>query len=223
MSDISEHEARLIGALDRMSAAFESVRQKLVHAQARAAELETQNADLASELDTVKEALAKVDETAIDALKVELAVTSGAAEAARAEAEDLTGLLAAERDTLSHLKREAESDRAALDTIASELTALKARDRLEALQSGAIAEETVRRLSDLEARLQQVQVVNAQLRQNNAALRRAHQEGISDAGLVNEGLQVELDALSAARAADRAEIESILAALKPLVEETEDA
>ena len=74
----------------------------------------------------------------------------GPAEMARAEAVALSNELAAERDTVAALGREAEGARAALEGVSAELAALKARDRLEALESGLIAEETVARISELE-------------------------------------------------------------------------
>ena len=214
MSDIAELEARLAGAIDRMGAAYDQTQQQLLAARMRIAALEEENNALLTELDRVREAASAIipaDDALLDDLR----------NAAAAEAAALTNDLAAERDTVAAIGREADACRAALEGVSAELAALKARDRLEALEAGIIAEETVSRISELEQVTEQLRLVNAQLRQNNAALRRAHEAGLPDAGLVNDALRAELEAVTAARAADRVEIESILAALRPLVEETE--
>ena len=226
MSDIAELEARLAGAIDRMGAAHDRAQQMLLAARLRIAELEEENDALLTELDRVREAASAIipaDEALLDELRGAAAAEAEAAERARAEVAALNDELAAERDNTAAMAREADLGRAALEGVSAELAALKARDRLEALESGLIAEETVARITDLERITEQLRLVNAQLRQNNAALRRAHEAGLPDASLVNDGLRAELEAVTAARTADRAEIESILAALKPLVEETEDA
>lgn len=87
--------------------------------------------------------------------------------------------------------------------------------RLEA-QSEATAQ------IDLE--LQRLRKVNAQLRENNTALREANAEGLSDPHLINTSMIAELEALHATRAAETAEAAAIEAALKQLLpgEATED-
>ena len=64
---------------------------------------------------------------------------------------------------------------------------------------------------------------SVQLRETNRALREAAERGVSDPQLVNKSLQAELDALRAARAAEVAELDGILAELKPLIGEDTDA
>lgn len=64
---------------------------------------------------------------------------------------------------------------------------------------------------------------NVQLRETIRALREASERGVSDPHLVNKSLQAELDALRAARAAEVAELDGILAELKPLIGEETDA
>lgn len=65
--------------------------------------------------------------------------------------------------------------------------------------------------------------VNLKLRENNQALRDANATGVGDASLINDGKDAELDALRASHASDRAELDSILVQLKPLVEGQDDA
>lgn len=200
MADLSELERRLAAAIARMRAAHQATRTVLGAAQARIAELEAAVAD-APGADTATAA-------ALDEAGAEIARLRAALEAERAQGADLAEASAA--------------DRAALAAARDEVAALRAADRLGAVRAHG-DEASIGRQTDLEQALDRLRAVNAQLRQNNAALRRAHADGLADPDLVNTGLQLEIDALSAARAADRAEIDSILAALAPIVEETEDA
>ncbi len=89
----------------------------------------------------------------------------------------------------------------------ADLQRMAERADLEAMQS---------RLSDLEGICDRLRLSNAQLRDNNAALRRAHSAGVGDAALINSGLAAEVEGLRATRAADRAEVDAILAALAPI-------
>lgn len=73
-------------------------------------------------------------------------------------------------------------------------------------------------LERLDMEVQQLQHVNAQLRENNAALRAANAEGVGQPELINQGLEAEIEGLRAARSADRAELDAVLAELKPIVE-----
>jgi hypothetical protein len=60
--------------------------------------------------------------------------------------------------------------------------------------------------------------INGRLRRNNRALRDANAQGVGDADLINDAMVTELDALRANHDSDRAELDSILVELKPLVE-----
>jgi DNA repair exonuclease SbcCD ATPase subunit len=199
MAEISDLEQRLAEALARMRRAHAATRQAFNAAQHRIAELEA--APPPAALEVSQDALAQ----------------------AEAEIARLSAALEAEREQGASIARQAEADRAALAEARSEIEALRAAARLEKIQTGEDGEGASARLTALEQGIDQLRAVNAQLRQNNAALRKAHEAGMADPDLVNGALQLEIDALLAARAADRAEIDSILAALKPLVEETEDA
>ncbi len=57
----------------------------------------------------------------------------------------------------------------------------------------------------------------SQLRDNNAALRDAVRRGLAEPHLVNKSMMAELEALRAMRAADRTELDAVLAELGPLV------
>ncbi|MCA8883803.1 MAG: hypothetical protein KDA50_08680 [Rhodobacteraceae bacterium] len=217
MTEISELEHRLADALGRMRMAHQSTRRALVSAKSRIDSLEDLLEQAQSTAATQPEAApAAADPAEIDALKADLQAAS--AEAARLQQE-----LTNERAQTGAVVRQAEGDRAALETAKAELTALKSSDRLGAVQSSGRAEDLQARVGMLESIVGQLQMANAQLRQNNELLRAAHANGGADPALINDSLTAELESLKAARAADRAEIDSVLAALQPLIEETADA
>ena len=68
-------------------------------------------------------------------------------------------------------------------------------------------------VSALEVELSQLTQSNTQLRQANQDLRNANSKGLSDAGLINSGLQAEIESLNAERAADKAQLHVLLTAL----------
>ncbi len=199
MADLSELEQRLAVAIGRMREAHQATRAALAAAQARIAALE-QTPPVADEH----------------------AETMAALDAAAAEIARLRAALDAERAEARMVAEQAAADRAALAAARNDADMRRAAGRLDQIADAGDDSGRAHRM-DLEQALDRLRAVNAQLRQNNAALRRAHADGLADADLVNTGLQLEIDALTAARAADRAEIASILAALQPIVEETEDA
>ena len=65
----------------------------------------------------------------------------------------------------------------------------------------------------LELELSQVSQSNAQLRASNKSLRDVNAQGVGDAGLINAGLQAEIDSLTAERAADAAQVQLLITAL----------
>ena len=65
----------------------------------------------------------------------------------------------------------------------------------------------------LELELSQVSQSNAQLRASNKSLRDVNAQGVGDAGLINVGLQAEIDSLTAERAADAAQMQLLITAL----------
>jgi uncharacterized small protein (DUF1192 family) len=88
-------------------------------------------------------------------------------------------------------------------------------------KAGVLEQEVARLKADLAARdalTQQFRRVNAQLRQNNVALREANGRGMADAHLINRAMLAELESIRASRDADRAEIDAVLAELDPLLE-----
>ena len=117
------------------------------------------------------------------------------------------------------LKSELEAERVANQQLEERVRAIKEKQETMLNQ----LEEDVTRLKEAlatrDAEVQQIKAVNDALRGSNTALREANAKGLGDADLVNASMVTELESLRAARAADRSEIEEILAALEPVLKE----
>jgi len=126
---------------------------------------------------------------------------------------------AGEDDGAADLAAELEAERAANAQLEERVRAIK--EKQETMIAGLEAE--VARLRESararDAEAQTVRKVNAALRRSNVALREANAQGLADPHLVNAGMQSELESLRAARAADRAEVDEILAVLEPVLKE----
>ena len=79
-------------------------------------------------------------------------------------------------------------------------------------------ENQAAQLQQADAQMQSLRAATDQLRDLNAKLRTALSEGL-DPALLDHALSAEVEALRALRAADAAEVDAILAELKPLIEE----
>lgn len=77
-------------------------------------------------------------------------------------------------------------------------------------------------LRKLDTQLQSLRRANAQLRENNKALREANEAGVAEPHLINKAMLAELEALRAARSADRAEGDAIMAELTRLIQGADD-
>ncbi|NNE82015.1 MAG: hypothetical protein HKN18_17235 [Silicimonas sp.] len=119
----------------------------------------------------------------------------------------------------SALAAELEAERVANQQLEERVRAIK--EKQETTVAGLEAD--VARLREaLEARdkeVQQMRAVNAELRASNGALREANAQGIGEPDLVNASMITELESLRTQRAAERAEIEDILATLDPILKE----
>lgn len=199
MSDLRDLEARLVAALDRMRAAYAGSQEALRVARGQVSLAQKERDEVIAQLSAQPEA--EVDTAALDASRAEVASLTSDLATARAKAEEL------------------EAELATANSAQSQSTAGNGAARLTALQDSGAVEDLQTRVSQLETTMDQLRNANAQLRTNNAALREAHASGLPDAELINAGLSAELEALKATRAADRAEIDSVLAALQPLLGE----
>lgn len=119
---------------------------------------------------------------------------------------------------------EVEALRAALEE--ERLANAQLEERVRAIkqrQDGAVAdlrsslEEQRKAMAGLDAELQSLRAANDKLRASNRDLREANAKGLTEAGLIDAALAAEVESLAAARRADRAEADAILAALSPLM------
>ena len=95
----------------------------------------------------------------------------------------------------------------------------KMSDQLETAVAEARGEADAagERMKALDLELQRLRQANTQLSASNEALRRANEDGVGEPHLINKAMLAELEALRAARAADIAEADSIIASLTPLL------
>jgi chromosome segregation ATPase len=126
-------------------------------------------------------------------------------------------------DEVAALTEALEAERAANEQLEERVRAIKERQervvaRLEAEVAGLRAA-----VAERDAAFEGLRAANDRLRTNNMALREAILAGLPDADLVNRAMAHELDGLRAARAADRAEVDLLLAELRPHAEEPSHA
>lgn len=129
------------------------------------------------------------------------------------------GLEAAPGPQTADLAARLEDERMANAQLEERLRAL--RDRQDA--TIATLERDLQRergrVGRMDQDLQALRESNAELRETVAQLRSAVAGNLEDPGLVNRAVIAELEGVKAARAADRTEIEEILAELRPIIEE----
>ncbi len=119
----------------------------------------------------------------------------------------------------ANLAAELEAERMANAQLEERVRAIKEKQETNVTGLGA---EVARLKASVESRdgeLQRIKSVNAELRSSNQALREANANGLADPHLVNKSMMSELESLRAARAADRAELDDILATLEPVLKE----
>ncbi len=122
-------------------------------------------------------------------------------------------------DEVEALRSELDAERSANAQLTERVRAIK--DKQETIVSDL--EKKVGRLTqqlDLAgAELQRQRRLNADLVSVNQSLSDAAQDGVTEPALLNQSFLTEIEALRAARSAEMAEIEEILAELKPLIGE----
>ena len=136
-----------------------------------------------------------------------------------AQAMDRLGVASSDGGDVEAMKAELEAERIANAQLEERVRAIK--EKQETMVAGLEA-EVIRLKNAVRARdgeLQRMRSVNDELRASNAALRQANAQGLADADLVNTGMVSEIEALRAQRAAERAEIDEVLATLEPLLKE----
>lgn len=140
----------------------------------------------------------------------------------------LDALGGASGDEVEALRQALEDERLANAQLQERVRHLNERTREaeeEARTAGYGAEQERKRhaeaLRRTDADLQSLRLANQQLRDSNAALREANASGVVEPHLINKAMMAELEALRAARAADRAEIDLVLGELGSLVDSAE--
>jgi hypothetical protein len=117
------------------------------------------------------------------------------------------------------LKAELEAERVANQQLEERVRAIKETQEQTVKSLEANVADLKKALATRDAELQRLKSVNEDLRKSNGALREANAEGVGNADLVNSAMVTEIESLRAARAAERAEIEEILATLEPVLKE----
>lgn len=119
----------------------------------------------------------------------------------------------ADAEEVAALRQKLEDEQTANAQLEERLKRMK--EKLDALEGDAesAAREHSEGLTKLDRDLQSLRRANAQLRENNKALREAIEAGVAEPHLINKAMLSELEGLRAARAADRAETEAVMAEL----------
>ncbi|MFK7937975.1 MAG: hypothetical protein AB8B82_01255 [Roseovarius sp.] len=127
--------------------------------------------------------------------------------------EGLSGQTGDDPQALAEMQQKLDDEQTANAQLEERLKRMK--EKLDAVEASAA--ETARSgregLAKLDGDLQSLRRANAQLRDNNKALREANEAGVAEPHLINKAMLSELEGLRAARAADRAESEAVLAEL----------
>jgi len=124
-------------------------------------------------------------------------------------------------DTSDALSRQLDEERTVNAQLEERVLALKERQdsKLSGLQ--AQVHEQAEQMAEYDQEMQRLQQANAELRAVAAEMREALMDDVSEPELVNRAVIAELDAIKAVQAADRAEVESIMSQLTPLLKEAQ--
>lgn len=116
------------------------------------------------------------------------------------------------------LRQELEDERLANEQLKERIKVLKTRrEGLEA-ELEAARQESAETIGKVDSSLQGLREANDKLRDINVKLREANEAGVGEPHLINKAMMAELEALRAARSADRAEAEAVYSELSAAVE-----
>ena len=135
------------------------------------------------------------------------------------QALDRLGVAAPDGADTASLAAELEAERVANAQLEERVRAIKDKQETKVARLEAEVETLRSALETRDAELRRMRSVNDELRSSNAALREANAEGLAEPHLVNSSMMSELEALRERRAADRAEIDEVLALLEPALKE----
>jgi len=122
-----------------------------------------------------------------------------------------------DNDELARLNEALEAEKMANAQLQERVNAIKDKQETSVQDMQGKIEELTAKLKDQETEAQQLKQVNSQLHQSNEELSNANAQAADDAQLANKAMQTELDTLHATRKSDLAELETIMAELKPMI------
>ena len=117
------------------------------------------------------------------------------------------------------LSAQLEEERFANAQLEERVKALKDRQDTKIAELEARVASQRDQMAALDTELQRLRASSADLREVNTQLREAASEGVAEPELINRAMMAEVEALSAQRASESAEVDAILKELKPLIEE----
>jgi len=119
--------------------------------------------------------------------------------------------------TIANLREALEKERAANAQLSERVHQVKQRQETTIAQLERRLARLTEQLDLQSLEMLRLKRANTRLIESNTALREAQVEGFPDATLINRSISAELEALQAERRAEMAEMEEILAELKPLI------
>jgi predicted RNase H-like nuclease (RuvC/YqgF family) len=129
----------------------------------------------------------------------------------------LDGLGSADAGEAEALRAALEEEKQANAQLGERVRVLGERHQQAIAAMEARRAEAEERTNRLDTELQQYRKAHEMLSDACEALRTANAEGVGDAGLINQALEAELEALRAIRRAELAEADEIIASLMPLL------
>ena len=117
------------------------------------------------------------------------------------------------------LEAQLEDERSANAQLEERVKALKERQDTKISELEARVSFQRDQMTALDTELQRLRASSADMREVNAQLRIAATDGVAEPELINRAMMAEVEALSAQRASESAEVDAILKELKPLIEE----
>jgi len=122
-----------------------------------------------------------------------------------------------DNDELARLNEALEAEKMANAQLQERVNAIKDKQESSVQDMQNKIEELAAKLKDQETEVQKLKQVNSQLHQSNEELSKANEKSAADAQLINKEMQTELENLHATRKSDLAELETIMAELKPMI------
>ena len=120
-------------------------------------------------------------------------------------------------EDIEKLKSDLADERLANEQLEERVKAIRDRQESQVSELQAQVAGFKASIGDLDAELQRLRHANDQLTANNAELREALEKNVSEPHLINRAMLAELEGLRAARSADRAETQTLIDTLEPLL------